>query len=382
MRILHTSDWHLGKKLYKLDRTPEHLEFLNWLIETLKRERIDYLLIAGDVFDTPTPPHQSLEVFYEFLHRVSSETQTETLIIAGNHDSGLLLEAPSKLLAPHRIKVWGKLSDNSADHWYMLEKGGERLEVCSIPFFRSYELLPHGEGDALVALKKYLIKEPSTPQLLMLHHLAGIFEAAGSEQVISLSGVDSIPVDILRSFDYVALGHIHKPQKIGEQIYYSGSPIPMRFSETQSKSVVLIDVEDGKLRSQTLMIPVSRRLIVIRATEEDFRQRIKDLPVAEGMTPQVEIQLKLSSPVVGIIDEIKKLLDDKGYELLSYQPAFATEANELKRRENLFDLSPLELFEEFFEAKFPDAPELPSELKDDFVKLLEKVTHASTPTQD
>jgi exonuclease SbcD len=382
MRILHTSDWHLGKKLYKLDRTPEHLDFLNWLIDTLKSQKIDYLLIAGDVFDTPTPPHQSLEVFYEFLHRVSTETQTETLIIAGNHDSGLLLEAPSKLLAPHRIKVWGKLSDDAQDHWCMLEKGEEKLEVCSIPFFRSYELLPHGEGDALAALKKYLIKERTAPQLLMLHHLAGIFEAAGSEQVISLSGVDSIPVEILRSFDYVALGHIHKPQKIGEQIYYSGSPIPMRFSETHPKSVVLIDVEDGKISSELLKIPVSRKLLVIRATEEDYREKIKDLPAAEGMLPQVEVQLKLSSPVVGIIDELKKLIQDKGYELLSYQPTFSTETSELKRRENLFELSPVELFQEFFEAKFPDAPQMPTELREDFVKLLEKVTHASAPTQD
>jgi exonuclease SbcD len=98
MRILHTSDWHLGKRLFKLDRTPEHEQFLNWLLGTLIEEKIDLLLIAGDIFDTPTPPHQSLEVFYNFLHRVSTETKTETMIIAGNHDSGLLLEAPAVTL--------------------------------------------------------------------------------------------------------------------------------------------------------------------------------------------------------------------------------------------------------------------------------------------
>src|SRR6476469_5212551 len=132
MRILHTSDWHLGKRLFKLDRSQEHEQFLNWLIGTLIEEKIDLLLIAGDIFDTPTPPHQSLEVFYNFLHRVSVETKTETMIIAGNHDSGLLLEAPSKLLSPHRVKVWGKLSEKPEDHWMTVGN----IELCAIPFFR------------------------------------------------------------------------------------------------------------------------------------------------------------------------------------------------------------------------------------------------------
>src|SRR4051794_33304896 len=136
MRFLHTSDWHLGKRLFKLDRTPEHELFLDWLVSTLKSQKIDVLMIAGDIFDTPTPPHQSLEMFYNFLHRVSQETDAETLIIAGNHDSGLLLEAPSKILAPYRVKVWGKLSEDPSLHWY--KKGN--VEFCCIPFFRSYEL--------------------------------------------------------------------------------------------------------------------------------------------------------------------------------------------------------------------------------------------------
>jgi exonuclease SbcD len=215
MRLLHTSDWHLGKRLFKLDRAQEHGLFLEWLIEIIKQKEIDILLIAGDVFDTPTPPHQALETFYNFLHRVSTETKTQTLIIAGNHDSGLLLEAPSKILAPHRVKVWGKLSEKQEDHWIRIGN----IDICAIPFFRSFELLPQGEGDALLALKSYLSRQREGMQLLMLHHLAGIYEAAGSEQVITLSGVDSIPSEILKTFDYVALGHIHKPQKIAPNSY-------------------------------------------------------------------------------------------------------------------------------------------------------------------
>ncbi len=373
MRILHTSDWHLGKRLFKLDRSPEHELFLAWLLQTLKEKKIDVLLIAGDIFDTPTPPHQSLETFYNFLHQVSVETQTETMIIAGNHDSGLLLEAPSKILSPHRVKVWGKLSPDPEDHWIKLKN----FELCALPFFRSYELLPQGDGDALEALKKYLTKERTLPQVLMLHHLAGVFEAAGSEQVIGLSGVDSIPTELLRSFDYVALGHIHKPQKIGNMSYYSGSPIPLRFSETAKKSVVLIEEREGNFSSEILPLPVFRNLFIIKTNESEYRSDIDQLTKTSDLKPMVEIQIELSSPKVGLIDEIKELLDKKEMELLSFMPLYQDGEKKERRSEKLFDLSPVELFEEFFATKFPEAEGMPDDLKDDFKALLDKVKHAS-----
>ncbi len=379
MRILHTSDWHLGKRLFKLDRSLEHQFFLNWLIDTLKTKSIDVLLIAGDIFDTPMPPHQSIQMFYDFLSRVSLETNTDTYIIAGNHDSGLLLEAPSKILKNHRVKVWGKLNDPK-DHWEIIKKGHEEIELCSIPFFRSHELLPHEDGDALLSLKGYLQKDKKAPQVLMLHHLAGMYEAAGSEQVINLSGVDSIPTDILKSFDYVALGHIHKPQRIGENMYYSGSPIPLRFSETQKKSVVIATVENQKITSEILEIPQARAFGLLKADEEDFRDKIKELALSSELTPMIEVQLTMSAPRMGIIDEIKSLLEKKGIELLSYLPFYTGSEKKEKKNDKLYELSPMELFEEFYKSKYPDAPEIPVDLKKDFADLLEKVKHAPRST--
>lgn len=380
MRILHTSDWHLGKRLFKLDRSEEHARFLNWLLLTLIQKKIDLLIVAGDIFDVPTPPHQSLEMFYEFLHRVSTETTTETLIIAGNHDSGLLLEAPSKLLSPHRVKVWGKLSDKPEDHWYSLDIKGEKLDVCAIPFFRSYELLPHGEGDALLALKTYLTKPKAAPQLLMLHHLAGIFEAAGSEQVITLSGVDSIPSEVLEGFDYVALGHIHKPQKIGKSAYYSGSPIPMRFSETHPKSVMILELKDGKFEIEKMQIPLSRALHILKVNEANWREKVAAIEGMTELTPMVEIQMSLTQPVMGLIDEIKETVAKKKMELLSYLPNYSGAEKKERRHDRLFELSPLEVFQEFYKHKYPDAPSIPSDLEEDFKELIQKVTHASDQT--
>jgi DNA repair protein SbcD/Mre11 len=372
MRILHTSDWHLGKRLFKLDRAPEHALFLDWLLQKITTEKIDVLLIAGDIFDTPTPPHQSLETFYNFLHRLSIQTTCETLMIAGNHDSGLLLEAPSKILAPHRVKVWGKLSTNCEDHW---TKVGN-IDVCAIPFFRSFELLPKGEGDALLALKTYLTKEKNGPQLLMLHHLAGMYEAAGSEQVINLSGVDSIPSEILHAFDYVALGHIHKPQKIGAQSFYSGSPIPLRFSETAQKSVVIIEEKEGKLSSHIHPIPIFRNLFIVKTSELKYQEDLEKLRGTTQLTPMVEVQIQMTQPKTGLIDEIKTILESNGLELLSFQPVYQIGEKKERRSEKLFELSPLELLSEFYAAKFPEAKELPEDLKSDFSALLDKVQHA------
>ncbi|WPU63656.1 exonuclease SbcCD subunit D [Peredibacter starrii] len=376
MRILHTSDWHLGKRLFKLDRSPEHELFLNWLLSILREEKIDVLLIAGDIFDTPTPPHQSLEVFYNFLHRVSTETTTDTYIIAGNHDSGLLLEAPARLLSFHRVKIWGKLSTEIKDHWINITKGKESIDLCALPFFRSYELLPQGEGDALAVLKTYLEPQSKNPSILMLHHLAGVFEAAGSEQVISLSGVDSIPTEVMDRFDYVALGHIHKPQKVGKKSYYSGSPIPMRFSETQRKSVMIIDVKDSEFEIKTHQIPVFRDLFIVKADESTYLAKLKELIPSTELKGMVEVQLNLAAPRIGLIDEIKEVLDKKGLELLSFLPFYAAKDDAPKKHEKLFELSPLELFQEFYATKFPEEKEVPEDLKADFTELLEKVKHA------
>lgn len=373
MKVLHTSDWHLGKRLMKLDRTEEHTAFLNWLVETLRTEEIDLLLIAGDIFDVPSPPHQSLELFYNFLHRVSVETKTETLIIAGNHDSGILLDAPKELLKTHRVKVWGKLSRNPEDHWITTHG---QLDICALPFFRSFELLPQGEGDAIEALRKYLVREKSRPTLLLFHHIAGVFESSQSEQVVALSGVDSIPVELMRDFDYVALGHIHKPQKIAENAYYSGSPIPLRFSETLGKSVMILELKDSMFEKRKLPIPVFRPLHLVKAELSNWKEKLEALPETEGLAPMVEIQLTLKEPQLGISEEIRELLSGKKMELLSFIPLYEITENKRQKKENLFELSPTELFSDYYSFRYPGET-LSDEVKEDFKALLTKVKDAA-----
>lgn len=377
MRILHTSDWHLGKKLFKLDRKVEHELFLDWLIETIKIQKIDVLLMSGDVFDTPTPPHQSIELYYHFLHRLSLETNAQSFFIAGNHDSGQLIDAPAPLLKYHRVKVWGKLHKDPELHWHTIKVADEEVELCAIPFFRSYELMDQENSDILASLARYLSRKSDNKKVLMLHHLAGMFEAGGSEQVISLTGVDSIPTELLMNFNYVALGHIHKPQKIKDHIYYSGSPIPMRFSEKGVKSVIILDTKEG-FTPERLEIPVFRKVVSLKLTLENFREKLNELPKNDDQIIGVaEVEITLPSPQIGLIDEVKAKLEEKNFELLSFQPIFNYQNETKKDKNKIFELSTKDLFQEFYQTKFPEEKTVPEDVLTDFNELLKKAQDAS-----
>lgn len=389
IKLLHTSDWHLGKRLFRLDRGEEHALFLDWLLTTIKNEKIDYLLVAGDIFDVPTPPHSALKMFFDFLGRLSKETDCQSFIIAGNHDSGALINAPAALYAQHRVSVWGKLEDVSK-HWTILKdkSGKEALQLCAIPFFRHYELAEDlVEGEELLERLIYYFKNSpreNLPKIFMGHHLFGMFEAAGSEQVVSLSGLDSIPTKALSDhFIYGALGHIHKPQRISKnpEIVYSGSPLQMRFSEQHEKSVQILTY-DGELSVTKKTIPPFRPLLRLETSLADYKKDLKDLKANGTLTPQVEVILHLPAPQVGVTDEIKEYCQKQGMELLSLIPVYEEKEYEQKEVRSLVDLSPYQLFEEFYKTKFPEENAVPDDLKADFLKLLSKVNHASDQNQD
>jgi exonuclease SbcD len=403
LKLLHTSDWHLGKRLHKLERLPEQLLFLDWLVETLKQQNIDHLLIAGDVFDVPQPPHKALRAFYDFLGRVTRETSATVWVVAGNHDAGNLLEAPEALWDRGRVRVWGGIRENPQDHWVQLPFPGQRhhLDLCVLPYFRHHELGPWREiyGGEVVAqdwpeqmVRAFLANPPKHPQavgkIFMGHHLFGLFEAAGSEQALALSGLDSIPLDWLASFDYAALGHIHKPQTLRAakpQVWYCGSPIAMRFSETAPKRVNLLTWEsDSTFQCQALAVPVWRELVSLVATGEDWQEQLRSVArTSEGqLAPAIEIELHLPAPVPGLLEQIRAEAQALGVEDLTLLPTFAPAAEEDRGQDwtTLLRLGPLELFESFYRAKYPEEPAVPADLLADLKALMEEARRAPPST--
>lgn len=371
-RILHTSDWHLGKKLFREERTEEHALFLEWLKETIQEEKIDLLIIAGDVFDVPTPPHHSLQQFNKFLHDVV-HIGCEIFVIGGNHDSALLLEAAGPFYLEKKIIVDGKLRDNFKEHCHEYEFNGEKFLLQSLPYFRNFEIFDwikknlqnkigiEERSEAITEILNLFFETSKNfvgPKILTSHHLFGSFMASGSEQSLNLSGLETIPLSLLEGkFDYVALGHIHKPQLLKNEnpkVVYSGSPIPLRFSEKEKKKISIIEIEKGNLNYREKEIPIFRPLIQLKTNLHSWREEINKISYSSRLTPFLEVLIELEAPVMGLVDEIKKACDELGLRLLSFFPLYSqdNEIQEQINRQRINELTPADLFKLFYREKF------------------------------
>lgn len=362
MRILHTSDWHLGKKLYKKERTSEHEKFLHWLSETIKSQNIEVLIIAGDIFDTPVPTTESLSQFFRFLKDLENYQNAplkKVLILAGNHDSAKLLESPRPFLNHDFIKVVGNLTPpkslESADieEWknqfkVSLKHKDHLFNFCLLPFFRTREILamPWVDNikesnpeitqedmilDSLNLWSQQLISPQDQNQkcdnILISHHVFGSFMASGSEQGVALSGIDSLPLSLFKDYSLLLLGHIHKKQVLKKQplALYCGSPIPLRFSESNNKSVFILENTPEKENWSFVehAIPIFRPLIRVESNYEQYKEDIKrslnqfDLQESP-LQAYLELTLKMESPTSGLLEEIRDFLKDLPVELINY----------------------------------------------------------------
>jgi exonuclease SbcD len=274
-RILHTSDWHLGNTLKDKDRTDEFESFLTWVLEALKEEQVDALLVSGDIFDVANPSHRIQELYYRFLSKIALSGCSQVVIIAGNHDSGLLLDAPKNLLSTISIFVVGNVvkGDLSGEMIELKNKdGGVEMIVCAVPYLKEAALRDvcpkevdrdiaklvvegtrahyHAVFD-LALQRKVELGNPEIPIVAMGHLFAANVSGGKDEGIRDVVGnLGLIDVDVFpEGFDYVALGHIHRAQKIGglNHIRYSGAPLLMGFDEIGQKRIVhIVDFPKGE----------------------------------------------------------------------------------------------------------------------------------------
>lgn len=388
LKILHTSDLHLGKKLFKVDRLAEQKAYLNWLVEICIIERIDILIIAGDIFDTPSPPHEAVSAYFDFLNKISEVANTQTMIIAGNHDSRAFIQAPNELLKKNNIFVWGELDEDPNNHRHEIIKGNQKYHFYALPYFRSYdflkwhkayfnELIPTDDDnkeDAFInVLKQFLKLDLGAKNIFIGHHLFGPYSLAGSEQAISLSGLDSIPISLFQDFDYMALGHIHKYQKVSNSIsaYYSGSPYPLRFSEKQLKQVNIVSLDQNQTSIKALAIPQSRKLYDLNTTTQSLVKDIKNILKEEShgdFKNLMAITVAIDEPTSGLSDLARSVLKDSNTELIYLKNVLANEKEHFVPSNNN-ELTIEELFIEYYKTKFPDQ-DISKELLNEFHHLL------------
>ncbi len=402
MKILHTADWHLGKKLEQSERTDEHQQFLNWLIEKLSSECIDVLIVAGDVFDTGSPSNTALQQYYRFLRQVKNTCCREVIIIGGNHDSISTLNAPKELLKYFNVHIVGGVPDEFVEQIIPIkdEAGKVELLVCAVPFLRDRDIrlsisgetatereqrIKQGICDHYNQFKEHIdqYKSNNIPVIATGHLFAVGSSASDSEKEIHVGNLgqvcgDQFPVE----FDYIALGHIHRPQLVNKMnhIRYSGSPVPLSFSESDhTKLVIILEFTEGKLvEIQELEVPCCRKLLRIKGDFKTVQNKLLLLEDDGLKYPAwVEIQVEVQQFDHELEDKLNKLIAKKAFieRLFIKQNKLRPAKNLDEQTEEamaLNDLTPTTVFLKRCEAEFPEG--YSQELLQTFGEALELMT--------
>lgn len=316
MKLIHTSDWHIGRALGNHKRYEEFDAFLNWLASLIEEEKIDALLVAEDVFDNSTPSNRAQELYYRFLCRVASSPKRHVVVTAGNHDSPSFLNAPRELLKFLNIHIVGYASGSPEDEVIVLSGPDHepQLIVCAIPYLRDRDIRVAEAGESVAdkerkiiegirahyhmvyqaAEKKRAVLKKSLPIVAMGH----LFTAGG--QTVEGDGVRELYIGTLLQvktdvfpeyIDYLALGHLHIPQTVGGSnfIRYSGSPLPLGFGEAeQQKTVVLVEFSGNAPNVAAIRVPVFQELKTLRGDWQTIAREIDALK-SRGSTAWLEI---------------------------------------------------------------------------------------------
>lgn len=405
MKILHTADWHLGQLFHEYDRTFEHQAFLNWLFDTIKTEEIEVLLVSGDVFDISNPSASSIKMFYSFLQNATKENPLLQIIItAGNHDSASRLESPKPLLEYSNIHIIGtieKNEDGSIDYEKLTiplrNNSGEIKSWClAIPFLRigDYPNVPNAENPYAAGVTELYkeafafakTKKSAEQTIIAMGHLhtnhAEVTDMDKTERLI-MGGVECINATAFDSeIKYVALGHIHKAQRIGgnEHIRYSGSPLPMSFSERNYKhQVVIFELENEITDLKSVEIPIAIPLLRIPLKAEPFEEVLLKLHQLQEknndeQAPYLEIQVLLEEPEPALRHKIDAVLKFKNVKLARIQPHYPNKtsaSNEMVSHELLDELKPIDVFAKSYSAKYNS--EVPQNLMQLFQQTLIEV---------
>ena len=395
IRILHTADWHLGQTFFGYDRTQEHEHFLDWLAGVLTKNKIDVLIVAGDVFDVSNPSAASQRMFYRFIHRVTTENpRLQLVVVAGNHDSAARLESPLPLLQEMRTEIKGivRKQNGKIDYEHLLVElknaAGEVEALClAVPFLRQgdYPVVetegnPYAEGvkELYARLLKYALKKRTDGQALVAvgHLLATgseIAEKDHSERII-IGGLESVsPESFPEQIVYTALGHIHKAQRVSgrENIRYAGSPLPMSFAEKHyHHGVVKVTLDEGwAVEIENLEYTPLVCLLSIPATEAAAPDEVLDelrgleLPEDEPM-PYLEVKVKLSEPEPMLRQQVEEILEGKPVRLARivsfYRQAAEGSVEEEVLTAGLQEMNPLQIVKATFENSYQT--EMPEEL--------------------
>lgn len=283
MKILHTSDWHLGRSFGSVSLHETQVAFCEWLLETAVAENVELLVVAGDLYDRSIPPQESVVLWRETL-TAFHKAGIAVVAIAGNHDGADRVAAFDGLTDGARIFVRGGYG--RAGEILTLDFSDGPLDIALVPFLDPQlappewksalgeaELRPTHESVLQLALDRARSSSGASRSLAVVHAFVGGSTTAESERQLTVGGTDQVAATVLDGFSYVALGHLHTPQVIGgaQHVRYSGTPLAYSYSETALKSVVVVDIgADGSCAVDVLPVPIGRGVVTLTGTIDEL----------------------------------------------------------------------------------------------------------------
>ncbi|MCL6404358.1 exonuclease subunit SbcD [Dickeya dadantii] len=372
MRIIHTSDWHLGQYFYTRSRAPEHQAFLHWLVQQVEQHQADAVIVAGDVFDNGAPPSYAREMYNHFVVALQ-RTGCQLVVMGGNHDSVATLNESRALLACLNTRVIAGFDGDINEQVLVLNNraGEPGALLCAVPFLRPRDVLTSQAGQS-GAQKQQALQDAITSHYQRCYQLAcEQRETLGRELPIVLTGhlttvgvatsdsvrdiyigtLDAFPAQAFPPADYIALGHIHRPQRVAqcEHIRYSGSPIPLSFDElNHEKSVYLVHFEQGKLHEVTaLTVPTEQPMQLVKGNLPEIERRLAGFRDYHGDKPVwLDIEIATQDYLSDMQQHIQTLTEPLNVEVLLLRRAREQQQQMLVQleKETLEELHPAEVF--------------------------------------
>lgn len=398
MKILHTSDWHIGKHLHKYDLSEDLDLFFKWLIQYIKSERIDVLLVSGDIFDQANPSQAAYKQYYDLLRELI-KLDCKIILTGGNHDSPSVLNAPAQLLKAFNISVIGGATENLSEMFVKVEKTSEELIVAAIPFLKDRDIRKSAEGETYATkieqiksgLRTYFsnvnihYSENHADKIFILMghlyvHGSVVSESERDIQIGNQAGVEaSMFGDIAH---YVALGHIHKPQVISGQknIHYCGSPIPLSFSEKEDcKQINVISTENNTIVNVEIVpIPKHRNLVTFEGSLQEVEQKLNNYSEKTTLTSLAEIIVNEERESLERRQAFESLINTRLNSNIEIVKSRLNFTNKIRGASDAFDVgtdvadvTPMQMFEKKLELQ--SGLENTTELKNAFREILEEL---------
>jgi len=398
MKILHTADWHIGKKLHKHELREDFELFIDWLCNSIQEQKIDLLLVSGDIFDLANPSSEARKQYFQALFQLQ-KLDIKIVLTGGNHDSPSMLNGPSELIKLLNINIIGGLPEQLEDAMIPITNKESEVElvIAALPYLRDADLRQAVEDQDSEERKKALLdgientfknaaeicdrQYPNIPAIAMGHLFATGMETSESEREIQIGNLAAFNANQFGEyFNYIALGHIHKPQQVKAKVptFYSGSPIPLSFSEYNDKKRVLI-IDTKEFQIESLDIPVFRKLMIISGDLETLKHKMDALEAQSGLHSLIELILKEDEYSAQKMIDFEMLINDfktEGYEIVKHKTEFKHQlkgSSEIfEKQSELKDLKPRDVFSKMIDTQEYDE-EIKGEVLDAFQELLENL---------